>query len=89
MGRDHLHPLLLQRCIQVIAVARLIANQILRLRLERPSPRTDATYGERRWLVERYFAWLQWKRRILIRRYYYSENFFGFVQLASITMLPK
>jgi transposase len=36
---------------------------------------------ERRWLVERYFAWLQWKRRILIRWEYYSENFLGFVQL--------
>ena len=34
---------------------------------------------ERRWLVERYFAWLQWKRRILIRCEYYSENFLGFV----------
>jgi transposase len=44
---------------------------------------------ERRWLVERYFAWLQWKRRILIRWEYYSENFLGFVQLASITMLLK
>jgi transposase len=44
---------------------------------------------ERRWLVERYFAWLQWKRRVLIRWEYYSENFLGFVQLASITMLLK
>lgn len=44
---------------------------------------------ERRWLVERYFAWLQWKRRILIRWEYYAENFLGFVQLASITMLLK
>jgi len=44
---------------------------------------------ERRWLVERYFAWLQWKRRILIRWEYYSENFLGFVQIASITMLLK
>ena len=44
---------------------------------------------ERRWLVERYFAWLQWKRRILIRWEYYAESFLGFVQLASITMLLK
>jgi transposase len=44
---------------------------------------------ERRWLVERYFAWLQWKRRVLIRWEYYAENFLGFVQLASITMLLK
>jgi len=44
---------------------------------------------QRRWLVERYFAWLQWKRRLLVRWEYYAENFLGFVQLASITMLLK
>jgi len=44
---------------------------------------------ERRWLVERYFAWLQWKRRLLVRWEYYAVNFLGFVQLASITMLLK
>ena len=40
----------------------------------------------RRWLVERYFAWLQWKRRLLVRWEYYASNFLGFVELASITM---
>ena len=44
---------------------------------------------ERRWLVERYFAWLQWKRRLLVRWEYYASNFLGFVELASITMLLK
>ena len=44
---------------------------------------------ERRWLVERYFAWLQWKRRLVVRWEYYAANFLGFVQLASITMLLK
>jgi transposase len=39
----------------------------------------------RRWLVERFFAWLQWKRRLLVRWEYYANNFLGFVQLASIT----
>ena len=43
----------------------------------------------RRWLVERFFAWLQWKRRLLIRWEYDAANFLGFVQLASITMLLK
>ena len=43
----------------------------------------------RRWIVERYFAWLQWKRRLLVRWEYYALNFLGFVQLASITMLLK
>lgn len=44
---------------------------------------------DRRWLVERFFAWLQWKRRLLVRWEYYASNFLGFVQLASITMLLK
>jgi transposase len=43
----------------------------------------------RRWLVERYFAWLQWKRRLIVRWEYYTSNFLGFVELASITMLLK
>jgi transposase len=44
---------------------------------------------ERRWLVERFFAWLQWKRRLLIRWEYSATNFLGFVHLACITMLLK
>ncbi len=44
---------------------------------------------QRRWLVERFFAWLQLKRRLLVRWEYSASNFLGFVQLASITMLLK
>jgi transposase len=44
---------------------------------------------ERRWLVERFFAWIQWQRRLLVRWEYYAENFLGFVQLASIVILLK
>src|SRR3569623_81343 len=44
---------------------------------------------ERRWLVERFFAWLQWQRRLLVRWEYYAENFLGFVQLATIGILLK
>ena len=44
---------------------------------------------ERHWLVERFFAWIQWQRRLLVRWEYYAENFLGFVQLASITILLK
>jgi len=44
---------------------------------------------QRRWLVERFFAWIQWQRRLLIRWEYYAENFLGFVQLASIAILLK
>jgi len=44
---------------------------------------------QRRWLVEGFFAWLQWKRRLLVRGEYYATNFLGFIQLACITMLLK
>ena len=43
----------------------------------------------RRWIVERFFAWLQWKRRLLVRWEYYAANFLGFVQLACISMLLR
>lgn len=44
---------------------------------------------ERRWIVERFFAWIQWQRRLLVRWEYYAENFLGFVQLASIRILLR
>ena len=42
---------------------------------------------ERRWMVERFFAWIQRQRRLLVRWQYYAENFLGFVQLATIPIL--
>jgi len=44
---------------------------------------------DRRWIVERFFSWLQWQRRLLVRWEYYSANFLGFVQLACIFILLK
>ena len=44
---------------------------------------------QRRWLVERFFSWIQWLRRILIRWEYYTQNFLGFVQLACALILLK
>lgn len=44
---------------------------------------------QRRWVVERFFAWLQWKRLLVIRWEYYGSNFLGFGQLACITTLLK
>jgi transposase len=41
----------------------------------------------RRWLVERFFAWIQWQRRILVRWEYHTQNFLGFVQLACLVIL--
>ena len=32
----------------------------------------------RRWLFERFFAWIQWQRRILVRWEYHAQNFLGF-----------
>ena len=43
----------------------------------------------RRWVVERFFAWVQWQRRILVRWEYYPQNFLGFVQLACLLILFK
>ena len=44
---------------------------------------------ERRWIVERFFAWMQWRRRLLVRWEYYPSNFLGFVQLAAICILLR
>jgi len=57
-------------------------------KLKTPEGRHLRRY-QRRWLVERFFAWLQWKRRLLIRGESYATNFLGFVQLASSSMLLK
>ena len=38
---------------------------------------------KRRWIVERFFAWIQWNRGVLVRWEYNPENFLGFVQLAA------
>jgi len=43
----------------------------------------------RRWIVERFFAWMQWKRRLLVRWEYYPANFLGFVQLGALSILLK
>ena len=41
----------------------------------------------RRWLVERFFARIQWRRRLLVRWEFYPQNFLGFVQLACLLIL--
>src|SRR6266403_2556122 len=41
----------------------------------------------RRWIIERFFAWIQWQRRILVRWEYHAQNFLGFVQLACLFIL--
>lgn len=44
---------------------------------------------KRSWVVERFFAWLQSYRRIVVRYEYDLQNFIGFVQLATIAILLK
>jgi transposase len=43
----------------------------------------------RRWLVERFFASIQWQRRILVRWEYHTQNFLGLVQLACLVILSR
>jgi len=45
----------------------------------RPSARAPNCHQQ-----ERFFAWIQWQRRILIRWEYHDHNFLGFVELAFI-----
>jgi transposase len=44
---------------------------------------------KRRWVVERFFAWLQNYRRIVVRYEQHIGNFIGFVQLATAVILMK
>lgn len=44
---------------------------------------------ERRWLVERFFGWLQWSRRLIVRWEYYSAGFPGFLHLGCIGILLR
>ncbi|HUL00197.1 MAG TPA: transposase [Nitrospirota bacterium] len=42
-----------------------------------------------RWIIERFWSWLHWHRRLAVRREYYITNFPAFVQLATICILLK
>jgi transposase len=44
---------------------------------------------KRRWKVERFFAWIQNYRRIVVRYEYHLDNFLGFIHLACIIILLK
>lgn len=43
----------------------------------------------RRWKVERFFAWLQWFRRLVTRWEYHIENFFGMVRLGCMKIMLR
>jgi len=44
---------------------------------------------QRRWKVERLFAWLQNFRRIVVRYEYHVQNFLGFVHLGCMLILLR
>lgn len=44
---------------------------------------------QRRWKIERLFAWLQNFRRIVVRYEYHADNYLGFVQLACMLILLR
>jgi len=80
---DRLHAQLREEGIEMIA-----PHKSNRTRRKTQDGRRLRRY-ERRWIVERFFSWLQWQRRLLVRWEYYAANFLGFVQLASIVILLK
>jgi len=43
----------------------------------------------RRWTVERFFAWLQWFRRLVTRYEYHIENFLGMVRLGCMKIMLR
>jgi transposase len=43
----------------------------------------------RRWKIERLFAWLQNLRRALVRHERYPISYLGFVQLGCLTIVPR
>jgi transposase len=44
---------------------------------------------QRRWCVERLFAWLQWFRRLVTRYEYHIENFLGMVRLGCMRIMLR
>ncbi len=44
---------------------------------------------KRRWIVERFFAWMKHKRRLLNRWKLYSENFLGLVHTAAVVLFLR
>ena len=60
--------------------------------LARPGPprrRSRAPVYQRRWKVERLFAWFQNFRRIVVRYERFAENFLGMLHLASCLILLR
>lgn len=66
----------------------LIAPHGSNRKSKRQDGRTLRRYA-RRWVVERFFSWMQRKRRLLERWEYCPANFLGLVQLGALSILLK
>ena len=44
---------------------------------------------KRRWVVERFFAWLQWFRRLVTRYEFHAGNFLGMVRLGCMKIMLR
>jgi transposase len=74
-----------KRGIQLIAPIRGGARPT---RSRKPDGRTLRRY-KRRWLIERFWAWLMRWRRLVTRYEYKADNFLGFVELATAIILLR
>jgi transposase len=80
---DPLDETLLEPGIEMIAL-----HQNNRKKRETQDGRKLRRY-ERRWKIERLFAWLQHFRRLVVRYEYKEENFLGMAQLGCIVILLR
>lgn len=44
---------------------------------------------KRRWVVERFFAWLQWFRKLITRYEFHAENYLGMVRLGCMKIMLR
>jgi IS5 family transposase len=65
-------------------VEMIAAHRASRIKLPTQDRRRLSRYM-RRWIVERFFARIQWQCRILVRGEFHAQN--GFVQLACLVIL--
>jgi len=78
-----LHARLAEHGIELIA-----PHRRCRTRTHRQDGRKLRRY-QRRWKIERFFAWLKNFRRLVVRWERHSNNFLGMIQLASMLILLR
>ena len=83
-------PTLLKRALLSLIDQTTAIGAVLPLTIAQKGPpnyRRRLNRYMQRWLVERFFVWIQWQRLILVRWEYHVQNFLGFVQLACLVVL--